>query len=141
MCNLGFRLVDKLSAAWREKHGDVFNDGLRWANNYALAKKAEGSTTFPNAKEQMEWDFRVGRASISGSGGTEYKQALKYGVHGINVEVCDRCMILDKDFTKTRTENVTTMGAETYINFFRTFMAIYDRKDKKDYAPSLPWKG
>lgn len=141
MCNLGFRLVDKLSAAWREKHGEAFDEGVRWANNYALTKMAEGSSIFTSCKTQAEWDFRVGRASMSGSGGTEYKQALKYGVHGINVEVCDRCMILDKDFSKTRTSNVTTMGCETYVNFFRTFMAVYDPKDKKDYAPNLPWKG
>lgn len=138
MCNLGFRLVDKLSVAWREKYGTAFDEGVRWANEYALTKKAEGSSLFPNAIEQAEWDFRVGRASISGSGGTEYKQALKYGVHGINVEVCDRCMILDKDFTKKRTANVTTMGAETYINFFRTFMAVHNPLAKKEYAPNLP---
>ena len=139
MCNLGFRLADKLSAAWRDKHGSAFDEGVRWANNYALTKKAEGSSLFPNAKEQPEWDYRVGRASMSGSGGTEYKQALKYGVHGINVEVCDRCMILDKDFNAKRTANVMTMGAETYINFFRMFMAVYDPKAKKEYAPNLPW--
>ena len=78
-------------------------------------------------------------ASISGSGGTEYKQALKYGIHGLNVETCDRCLILDKDFSKTRTANVMTLGTETYINFFRTYMAVYDPKNKKDYAPNLPW--
>ena len=140
MCNLGFRLADKLSAAWREKHGTAFDEGVRWANEYALTKKAEGSSLFPSAKEQEEWDFRVGRSGISGSGGTEYKQALKYGVHGINVEVCDRCMILDRDFSKKRTANVTTMGAETYINFFRTFMAVYNPLAKNEYAPNLPWK-
>lgn len=139
MCNLGFRLADKLSAAWREKHGAAFDEGVRWANNYALTKMAEGSSIFTASKEQAEWDFRVGRASISGSGGTEYKQALKYGVHGINVEVCDRCMILDKDFNQKRTSNVTTMGCETYVNFFRTFMAVYDPKNKQQYAPNLPW--
>jgi hypothetical protein len=48
-------------------------------------------------------------------------------------------MVIDKDYTKTRTAAVTTMGAETYINFFRTFMAVYDPKDKKEYAPNLPW--
>jgi hypothetical protein len=142
MCNLGFRFVDKMSAAWREKYGTAFDEGVRWANEYALAQAEAGSSLFNSAytKEQPEWDYRVGRASISGSGGTEYKQALKYGVHGINVEVCDRCMILDKDFGKKRTANVVTMGTETYINFFRTFMAIYDPKNKKDYAPNLPRK-
>jgi hypothetical protein len=142
MCNLGFRFVDKMSAAWREKYGTAFDDGVRWANEYALTKASEGSSLFDPTYvyEQPEWDYRVGMASLSGSGGTEYKQALKYGVHGINVETCDRCMILDKDFNKKRTANVITLGCETYVNFFRTFMAAYDPKDKKDYAPNLPWE-
>jgi len=142
MCNLGFRFVDKMSAAWRGKYGTVVDEGIRWANEYALAQAEAGSTIFNPAyiKHQQEWDYRVGRASLSGSGGTEYKQALKYGVHGINVEVCDRCMILDKNFSKKRTANVVTMGCETYINFFRTFLAVYDPKNRKDYAPNLPWR-
>lgn len=143
MCNLGFRFVDKMSEAWREKYGDAFDEGVRWANEYAITKAAQGSSLFdPNyVYEQPEWDHRVGMASLSGSGGTEYKQALKYGVHGINVETCDRCMILDKDFGKARTANVVTMGTETYINFFRTFMAFYNPLLKKEYAPNLPWEG
>lgn len=141
MCNLAFRLVDKMSVAWHEKHGEAFEEGIRWANNYVLTQSAAGNALFPAeyVREQPEWDFRVGRAALSGSGGTEYKQSLKYGVHGINVEVCRRCMILDKDYSKSFTANVTTMGCETYVNFFRTFMAAYDPKDKKDYAPNLPW--
>lgn len=142
MCNLGFRFADKMSAAWRKKHGAAFDEGLAWANAYVLARASEGSTLFNEqyAQTRPEWDYRVGMASLSTSGGTEYKQAIKYGVHGVNVEVCDRCMILDKDFSKKRTANVTTMGCETYVNFFRTFMAVYDPKDKKEYAPNLPWR-
>ena len=143
MCNLGFRFIDKMSMAWKEKYGEAFDEGVRWANNYALTKAAEGGSSLFKPEyvyEQPEWDYRVGMASISGSGGTEYKQAMKYGVHGINVETCDRCLILDKDFSKKRTANVLTMGTETYINFFRTFMAAYDPKNKKDYAPNLPWE-
>ena len=142
MCNLAFRLVDKMSAAWHKKHGTAFEEGIRWANNYVITQSAAGNALFPSqyVQEQPEWDFRVGRAALSGSGGTEYKQALKYGVHGINVEVCRRCLILDKDYSKSFTSNVTTMGCETYVNFFRTFMAAYDPKDKKDYAPNLPWE-
>ena len=140
-CNLGFRFVDKMSAAWREKYGATFDEGVSWANAYALQKAAEGSSLFDSSyvKTQPSWDYRVGMASISSSGGTEYKQALKYGIHGLNVETCDRCLILDKDFSKTRTANVMTLGTETYINFFRTYMAVYDPKNKKDYAPNLPW--
>ena len=140
MCNLAFRLADKMSVAWRKKYGTQFDEGLVWANNYALQKAEEGSSLFnPDVVIARDpWDYRVGMASLSGSGGTEYKQALKYGVHGINVESCDRCMVLDRDWAKTRTENVVTVGTEAYINFFRTFMAAYDPKNKKDYAPNLP---
>lgn len=140
-CNLGFRFVDKMSAAWRKKYGATFDEGVTWANAYALQKAEEGSSLFDSSyvKTQPSWDYRVGMASISSSGGTEYKQALKYGIHGLNVETCDRCLILDKDFSKTRTANVMTLGTETYINFFRTYMAVYDPKNKKDYAPNLPW--
>lgn len=143
MCNVGFRLIDKMSHAWRDKYGaETFDAGVKWANDFALNAAATGvPSVFDQryVREQPDWDHRVGRASISGSGGTEYKQALKYGVHGINVEACARCMILDKDYNKTFTSNVITLGTETYVNFFRTFMAAYDPKDKKDYAPNLPW--
>jgi hypothetical protein len=36
MCNIGFRLADKMSAAWRKKYGTQFDEGLVWANEYAL---------------------------------------------------------------------------------------------------------
>lgn len=139
MCNVAYRLIDKMSAAWRAKHGSYFDEGLVWANNYALQAKESGSPSlFGSAIARDSWDYRVGMASLSGSGGTEYKQALKYGVHGINVESCDRWLVMDRDYSKKRTRNVITAGAETYINFFRTYMAAYDLKNKKDYAPNLP---
>jgi hypothetical protein len=138
MVNLGNRFVDKMSAAWLEKHGEAFREGIRWANDYAIANAGSGMF-FENASEQPDWDYRVGRSSASGSGGTEYKQGIKYGVHGANVEVCPRCLVMDRDYNKKYTANVMTMGAETYINYFRTFMAAYDPKNKKDYAPNLPW--
>lgn len=147
-CNLGFRLADKMSAAWRDKHGaEVFDAGIRWANDFVLAQYE--NPTIPDfewmfdiitPEVQPEWDKRVGRSNMSGSGGTEYRQALKYGVHGMNVETCPRCMILDRDYNATNTSNAITMGTETYINFFRTYMAAYAKIDKKDYAPNLPWK-
>lgn len=142
MVNLGNRFVDKMSAAWLEKYGNTFSEGIRWANDYALEQAATGTNSFfvdGFVEEQPEWDYRMGRSSASGSGGTEYKQAIKYGVHGANVEVCPRCLVLDRDYTQKYTQNVMTMGAETYINWFRTFMAAYDPKNKKDYAPNLPW--
>lgn len=138
MVNLGNRFIDKMSAAWLGKHGNAFTEGIRWANDYAIANAGTGMF-FDTVVEQPSWDYRVGRSSVSGSGGTEYKQGIKYGVHGANVEVCPRCLVLDRDYTKKYTQNVMTMGAETYINYFRTFMAVYDPKNKKDYAPNLPW--
>ena len=133
--NLGYRLADKMSKAWHKKHGTEFEEGVRWANAYALQKASEGSSLFnpTYVKERPEWDWRVGQAGLSGSGGTEYKQALKYGVQGINVEVCSRNMVMDKSFTMTWSSNVMTWGCETYVNFFRIFMAIYDYKDKEKY--------
>ena len=138
MVNLGNRFIDKMSAAWLEKHGSAFTEGIRWANDYAIANAGTGMF-YDTVVQQPSWDYRVGRASVSGSGGTEYKQAIKYGVHGANVEVCPRCLVLDRNYSSKYTANVMTMGAETYINYFRTYMAAYDPKNKKDYAPNLPW--
>ena len=133
--NLGYRLADKMSKAWHKKHGIAFEEGVIWANNYALQKASEGSSIFNPTyiKERPSWDWRVGQAGLSGSGGTEYKQALKYGVQGINVEVCARNMVMDKNWSSQWSSNVMTWGCETYVNFFRIFMAVYDYKDKEQY--------
>ena len=133
--NLGYRLADKMSKAWHKKHGTTFEEGVIWANQYALQKASEGSSLFNPSyvKERPSWDWRVGQAGLSGSGGTEYKQALKYGVQGINVEVCSRNMVMDKSFNMTWSSNVMTWGCEAYVNFFRIFMAVYDYKDKEQY--------
>lgn len=147
-CNLGFRFADKMSIAWREKHGaEVFDAGIRWANDFVLAQYENPTISdfewmfdIITPERQEDWDYLVGRSNMSGSGGTEYRQGTKYGIHGVNVETCPRCMILDRDYNATNTSNAITMGTETYINYFRTFMAAYDPKDKKDYAPNLPWK-
>jgi hypothetical protein len=140
MCNLGFRFGDKMSNAWREKYGETFETGVKWANKYVNEKtNAKGEKYWPQSKLLPDWDYRAGKSSISSSGGTEYKQATKYGVFGVNVEVCSRCMVIDQDYGKTLTPAVTTMGAETYCNFFRTFMAVYPTLDKDKYAPNLPW--
>lgn len=146
-CNLGFRFADKMSIAWREKHGaEVFDAGIRWANDFILAQYENPTISDFNwmfdvitPERQEDWDYLVGRSNMSGSGGTEYRQGTKYGIHGVNVETCPRCMILDRDYNAKNTSNAITMGTETYINYFRTFMAAYDPKDKKDYAPNLPW--
>ena len=137
-----------MSVAWREKYGaEVFDAGIRWANDFVLAQYA--NPTHPDFKwmfdnitpeRQEEWDYLVGRSNISSSGGTEYLQAIKYGIHGVNVEVCPHCMILDRDYNLTNTANAITMGTETYINYYRTYMAAFDPETKKDYAPNLPWK-
>lgn len=132
MVNLGIRFCEKMSDAWHAKYGDAFAEGVRWANNYAVANW--GGTAQP------DWDLRVGWANLSGSGGSEYRQAIKYGVHGVNVEVCPLCMVLDKDASAYYSSNTMTWGCETYVNFFLTYMSWYDLMRKKDYAPNLPWK-
>lgn len=133
MVNLGIRFCEKMSDAWHEKYGDAFAQGVQWANDYAVENW--GGTAQP------DWDLRVGWANLSSSGGSEYRQAIKYGVHGVNVEVCPLCMVLDKDATAYYSSNAMTWGCETYINFFLTYMAWYDLMRKKDYAPNLPWEG
>lgn len=47
--------------------------------------------------------------------------------------MCARNMVMDKDWNKTWSSNVMTWGCETYVNFFRIFMAVYDYKDKEQY--------
>lgn len=131
MVNLGIRFCEKMSDAWREKYGTEFTEGVQWANDYAVANW--GGT------EQPDWDLRVGWANLSGSGGSEYRQGMKYGAHGVNVEVCPLCMVLDRNATAYYSSNAMTWGTETYVNFFLTYMTAYDIKNKKDYAPNLPW--
>lgn len=120
MCNLTFRLVDKLTKAWLDKYGHTLKDSI---DQYKINMDTN--------------DYRLGRATMSTSKGTEQKNATKYGIMGVNLEI-SRMMKVFSGNTDGSSE-VMTHGAEVYANFMRTLLATYDHKDKKEYAPNLPW--
>lgn len=120
MCNVAFRLMDKLTKAWLNKYGQTLKDAI---DQYRTNLDAD--------------DYRLGRACLSTSAGTEQLNATKYGIQATNLEI-PRMMKVFSGNTDCSSE-VMTRGAEVYANFFRTILASYDHKDKKEYAPNLPW--
>lgn len=121
MCNLAFRLIDKMSKAWLDKYGQDLKDSI---DQYKINMDAN--------------DYRLGRATMSSSKGTEQKNATKYGIQGLNLEISRMMKVFSGDTDGT--SEVMTHGAEVYANFMRTLLWSYDHKDKKDYAPNLPWE-
>lgn len=124
MCNVSMRLVDLMSYAWDAKY-----------DNYRTAIDTQ---KVGNSNPQADGDYRCGFASLSTSTGTETKQALQYGMQGINVEVYERFYLFDPDGTDAAL--AINRGAEVYANLLRLLAVTYDPKDKKDYAPNLPWE-
>ena len=121
MCNIAFRLVDKLSKAWIDKYGQTLKDSI---DEYKINMDAN--------------DYRLGRATMSTSKGTEQKNATKYGIQGVNLEISRMMKVFSGNTDGT--SEVMTHGAEVYANFMRTLLASYDHKDKDEYAPNLPWR-
>lgn len=119
MCNMVYRLIDKLSNAWLEKHGDEFV-GLE---DY-------------RTEDIPSWDNRLGFAHISKTNGTETRQATKYGIQGANVEICGRFWVHGTQANPEPSMSSFTMsrGAEVYVNFLLTAFGCYDPKDKKEYT-------
>ena len=119
MCNMGNRLIDKMSKAWLDKWGDDLEAGIA---DYRTANVSD--------------DFiRFGHTNVSSTDGTETRQATKYGIQGNNVEVCVRFY---PHGTKASVEPAMSSftlsrGAETYINFLLTACGTYDYKDKEQY--------
>lgn len=120
MCNLVFRLVDKMTKAWIDKYGQTLKDSI---DEYKINMDAN--------------DYRLGRATMSTSKGTEQKNATKYGILGVNLEISRMMKVFSGNTDGT--SEVMTHGAEVYANFMRTLLWSYDHKDKKEYAPNLPW--
>lgn len=119
MCNITFRLVDKLSKAWLNKYGQALIDAI---NTYKTDALPEG-------------DYRLGRAQLSTSKGTEAKNALKYGIQGVNVEISRMMKVFSGPVDGT--SEVMTHGAEVYANLMRTLLANYDHKDKLMYFGTI----
>lgn len=120
MCNMGYRLVDKMTDAWMDKYGDILSAGIE---EYKTDLLEDGET-------------RLGFARLSTSPGTEAKQATKYGIQGTNVEICDPFQIhgTADNPEPSMSEFSMSRGAEVYVNFLLTAFGVYDPKDKKLYS-------
>lgn len=121
MCNMGYRLIDKLSNAWVNKYGDTLRQGIA---DYKTDELADDDT-------------RLGFAYLSITNGTEAKQATKYGIQSVNLEVCDTFWVHGTTANPEPGLSSFTMsrGAETYVNFLLTVLGCYDHKDKALYSP------
>lgn len=121
MCNMGYRLIDKLSNAWMETHGTE----LIGLEDY-------------RGDDIPAWDNRLGFAHISQTPGTETRQATKYGIQSANVEICGRFWTHGTAENPEPAMSSFTMsrGAEVYINFLLTVFGCYDYKDKAEYGGS-----
>lgn len=120
MCNLAFRLIDKISRAWHNKYGSALQESI---DTYKTDTLPDGET-------------RLGYAQFSTSAGTEQLNATKYGIQATNLEISDNMRVFSN---AQYSDDVMTHGAEVYANFMRTLLWNYDHKDKKEYAPNLPW--
>lgn len=120
MCNVGYRVIDKMSDAWMSKYGEVLSAGIE---EYKTDSLEDGET-------------RLGWTGMSTSPGTEAKQATKYGIQGTNVEICNPFQIHGTKENPESSMSSFTMsrGAEVYTNFLLTAFGVYDFKDKKEYS-------
>lgn len=120
MCNMGYRLIDKMSKVWHDKYDFSGLEDYR-------------------TDDIPSWDDRLGFAHISMTDGTETRQATKYGVQGANVEINGRFSVHGTKVNPEPAMSAFTMsrGAEVYVNFLLTAFGVYDPKDKREYAPSV----
>lgn len=120
MCNLHYRVIDKISKSWMNRFGETLSQGIA---DYKTENLADGDTRF-------------GSAYLSTTNGTETKQATKYGIQAVNVEVCDTFWAHGTKANPEATLSSFTMsrGAETYVNFLLTAFGCYDYKDKALYT-------
>ena len=127
MCNMAFRVIDKMGKAWHKKYGTTWETGIKNANNAVVSDKS----TYPNAELLAEGDYRIGHAALTNTGGCEQRHATKYGIQATNFEVGETFFVLDQTMLSAK---AITHGAEAYINFFLTAMELYDPKDKSLYS-------
>ena len=126
MCNMAFRVIDKMGKAWHKKYGKIWEDGIKAQNEYVCANTA----TFPNAIPLESGDYRIGHAALTNTGGCEQRQATKYGIQATNFEVGETFFVLDGTSLSAK---AITHGAEAYVNFFLTSMGAFDPKDKREF--------
>lgn len=119
MCNMGYRLIDKMSNAWMNKYGNILSNGVA---SY-------------RTDDLKVWDYRFGHGHISSTDGTETRQATKYGIQATNIEICNTFWAHGTKSNPEPALSSFTMsrGAEVYINFLLTAFGTYDPKDKDIY--------
>lgn len=97
--NLTMKVIDKLSRVWKSKY-DIIPDDVKY----------------------------LGETSLDAPGGSEGKQAMKYGIQGLTLEVCE--------FFRYETNAVRyspmaiSRGTEVYINWLLTNLWNYENDDK-----------
>ena len=112
MCNLAYRLIDKISKAWHSKYGTALQEAIETYRTDALP----------------EGESRLGWAQFSTSAGTEQKNATKYGIQATNLEISDNMRVFsDEQFSA----DVMTHGAEVYANYIRIILSAYNYTDKE----------
>lgn len=112
--NVAYHVVDKMSDAWYGEYGENL---LTAIDTYKTADLPKG-------------DRCLGRVSISTSAGTEQKNALKYGIQGLNFEVTHNMPVFSGKTSYT-TETMTH-ATEVYANLVRTILFAFDASDKSD---------
>lgn len=119
-CNLATRIINKLSDSWIARFGDELLPGIE---SYAPENYANG-------------DYRMGYVSISGTGGSEYRQAAKYGIQGFNFEVAS--VFAPHGTTANKEPAYSSFGisryAEVYANVLLTAFGVYDARDREAYC-------
>jgi hypothetical protein len=114
MCNLAYRLIDKISKAWHTKYGAALQEAIETYRTDAL----------PDGETRLGW------AQFSTSAGTEQLNATKYGIQATNLEISDNMRV----FTNQQfSSDVMTHGAEVYANYIRVILTAYNSTDKEAY--------
>lgn len=113
MCNLAYRLIDKISKAWHNKYGSSLQEAI---DTYKTDALPDGET-------------RLGWAQFSTSAGTEQLNATKYGIQATNLEISDNMRV----FSNAQfSSDVMTHGAEVYTNYLRIILSSYNHTDKEE---------
>ena len=122
MCNISYRLIDKMSISWMDTYGDILSVGIEEYKTELL----------------VDGDTRLGWAALSNTPGTETKQATKYGIQANNVEVCNPFQIHGTKENPEPTMSSFTMsrGTEVYVNFLLTAFGVYEPMHKLLYSPN-----
>lgn len=119
MCNMGYRWIDRMSQDWMDRFGDELAPGIAAYRTDALES----------------WDTRLGYAQISGSPGTETKQAASYGIQATNPEIAERFWVHGTPDNKEPLMSAFSMsrGCEALVNHILMCFGTYDPKDKREY--------